>query len=76
MLGTVHGLSQSISSGVRTFGPVIGGWLLGYGLRIGVVGLAWWIFAIEAAAGCIAGLFVREGSGHEIFLPGEEEEEG
>lgn len=74
VLGTVHGLSQSISSGVRTLGPVLGGWLFGRGLQTGYVGLAWWVFCAEAVVGFAAGLFVREGSGHEILLPGEEME--
>jgi len=40
---------------------------------MGMVGLAWWGCAAVAAAGCIAALFVYEGSGHEIFLEGERE---
>lgn len=74
VLGTIHGLGQSISSGMRTLGPVIGGWLFGVGLTKGIIGLAWWVFAIEAAIGFLAGTLVREGSGHEILLEGEEEE--
>lgn len=72
VLGTVHGLAQSVSSGARTIGPVIGGWLFGRGLSIGVIGLAWWAFCLEALVGAISGMFVREGSGHEILLDGEE----
>lgn len=75
VLGTIHGIGQSVSSGARTLGPVVGGWVFGQGLRLGVVGLAWWLLAGVAIVGSIAGTFVREGNGHEIVLPGEEEKE-
>jgi len=73
VLGTVHGIGQSVSSAFRTVGPVVGGVWYGKGLEMGMVGLAWWGIATVAAAGCIAALFVYEGSGHEIFLEGEME---
>lgn len=76
VLGTIHGLGQSVSSGTRTLGPAIAGWMYGKGLNMGVVGLAWWGMAVDAVVGCVVGCFVREGSGHEILLEGEEEEEG
>lgn len=75
VLGTIHGIGQSVSSAMRCFGPVIGGYLYGVGLRMGVVGLAWWIMAVWAAVGALAALRVREGDGHEIWLEGEKEEE-
>ncbi|KAL1637470.1 hypothetical protein SLS56_000608 [Neofusicoccum ribis] len=75
VLGTIHGIGQSVSSGSRTLGPVIGGWAFGQGLRLGVVGLAWWVLACVAIVGAVAATFVREGNGHEIVLPGEEEKE-
>ncbi|KAF2713942.1 MFS general substrate transporter [Pleomassaria siparia CBS 279.74] len=71
VLGTVHGLAQSVSSGSRTFAPVMGGWIFGKGLDIGVVGLAWWIMAIVGSVGCLVAQGVRDGSGHEILLQGE-----
>ncbi|KAK7545907.1 MFS transporter [Phyllosticta citricarpa] len=75
VLGTIHGIGQSVSSGTRTLGPMIGGWVFGLGLRIGVVGLAWWMLACIALAGAFLATLVREGSGHEILLPGEKEED-
>lgn len=36
--------------------------------------MAWWIVASVASIGCVASFWVRNGSGHEIFLPGEEAE--
>jgi hypothetical protein len=51
---------------------------LGYGggLARGGVGAAWWATAGVAGAGCATAYCVYEGSGHEIFLEGEEEGEG
>lgn len=71
VLGTVHGIGQSVSSLTRTFGPIMFGWIFGKGLDIGVVGLAWWILALVAITGSIAGRFLYEGDGHEILLEGE-----
>lgn len=76
VLGTLHGVGQSVSSGARTVGPVVGGWVFGVGLRLGVVGLAWWGLAGVAVVGAVVGGFVREGSGREVVLEGEEKEEG
>jgi MFS family permease len=74
VLGTVHGLGQSVSSGARTIGPLIAGWLFGYGLDHGIVGLVWWLLALIAGIACLASLLVREGDGHEIWLEGDEVE--
>jgi len=72
VLGSVHGIAQSVSSLTRTVGPVLAGWLYGVGLNNGIVGLAWWCMCCVALAGAVAGRFVREGSGHEILLEGED----
>lgn len=74
VLGLVHGLGQSVSAGFRTVGPVVGGWWYGSGLETGMVGASWWAVALVSALGCAAALFIYEGSGHEIFLEGEEDE--
>ncbi|KUJ17247.1 MFS general substrate transporter [Mollisia scopiformis] len=76
VLGTIHGLGQSVSAGFRTVGPVVGGWEYGKGLDIGVVGAAWWGTAIMSAACCVTALGMHEGSGHEVFLEGEQDESG
>jgi hypothetical protein len=75
VLGTLHGIAQSISSGMRTIGPAVSGWLYGRGLEWGVVGTAFWGLACAACVGFFAGSFVREGSGHEIILEDEDEDE-
>lgn len=74
VLGTIHGIGQSVSSAFRTIGPIFSGSWYGYGLEIGMVGFAWWLIALVSVFGCVAAIFVYEGSGHEILLPGEEEE--
>ncbi|KAF1993438.1 MFS general substrate transporter [Amniculicola lignicola CBS 123094] len=71
VLGTVHGLGQSVSSLTRTFGPIMGGWIFGRGLDMGIVGLAWWILALVAVCGSVAARWVKDGGGHEILLEGE-----
>jgi hypothetical protein len=73
VLGTIHGVGQSVSAGFRTVGPVIGGWWYGAGLKAGIIGAAWWGIAVMAGAGSITALWVYEGNGHEIFLDGEQE---
>lgn len=74
VLGTVHGLGQSVSSFARTIGPVIGGVVYGYGLSRGYVGLVFWLLSCVAICACLASLLVKEGDGHEIWLEGDEEE--
>jgi hypothetical protein len=74
-LASVHGLASSISSGARTVGPVVFATLYGVGLERGMVWLAWWCLAAEALMGASAAWLVREGSGHEIWLEGDDEEE-
>lgn len=76
VLGTIHGIAQSVSALTRTVGPLLAGWLYGVGLNRGIVGLAWWCMAGVAVVGAVAGRFAWEGDGHEIWLEGEKEEEG
>lgn len=75
VLGTIHGLGQSVSAGFRTVGPVVGGWWYGYGLDIGMVAWGWWLVAAMSIAACATALGMHEGSGHEVFLPGERDDE-
>ena len=69
VLGTVHGVALSFSSGMRTLGPVVGGWGFGKGLENGVVGGVWWGVAVVAVVGWAVSWGVREGG-----APGEESE--
>jgi len=52
---------------------MLSGMWYGTWLERGVVGMAWWIVAAVSALGCFASFYVRNGSGHEILLPGEED---
>lgn len=74
ILGTIHGLGQSVSSAARTIGPMIGGFVYGIGLNNGYVGLIWWVLSGIALCTCLASLLVKEGDGHEIWLEGDEED--
>lgn len=74
VLGTIHGLGQSVSAGFRTVGPVVGGWWYGYGLDIGMVAWGWWLVAAMSIVACASALGMHEGSGHEVFLAGEKDE--
>ncbi|KAJ4398372.1 hypothetical protein N0V85_006299 [Neurospora sp. IMI 360204] len=75
VLGTVHGIGQSVSSFARTLGPMLCGFLYGLGLNMGVVGAVWWGLSGVAILGFLASLFVWEGDGHEIWLEGDEEDD-
>ncbi|KAL6154429.1 hypothetical protein ACJQWK_02035 [Exserohilum turcicum] len=74
VLGTVHGIGQSVSSLTRTVGPILFSWLFGRGLDMGMVGLSWWCMAGVAVGGWAIAQGVREGDGHEILLEGEKRE--
>lgn len=75
VLGTIHGLGSSTSSTFRTIGPIVAGKWYAIGLQKGMVETAWWGVSVVSALGVLFAYFVRNGSGHEIKLPGEEEEE-
>jgi hypothetical protein len=71
VLGTVHGIGQSVSSLTRTLGPIVFSWLFGKGLDLGIVGLSWWAMGAVAILGWVVAQGVREGDGHEILMEGE-----
>ncbi|EFX03310.1 major facilitator superfamily transporter [Grosmannia clavigera kw1407] len=74
VLGTLHGLAQSTSSLTKTLGPVLCGYLYGFGLNHGIVGAVFWGLSLVAVWGFTASLAVYEGNGHEIWLEGDAEE--
>lgn len=74
VLATIHGIGNACSATFRTIGPMLAGYWFGIWTERGIVGMAWWIVATLASVGCVASFKVRNGSGHEIFLPGEEGE--
>lgn len=65
VLGTVHGVAQSVVSAARTLGPFIGGWGLGLGLQNNVIGAVWWALAAEAFIGWCLLWTIKEGSGYD-----------
>ncbi|KAF2466830.1 MFS general substrate transporter [Lindgomyces ingoldianus] len=69
VLGTIHGVGQSVSSALRTIGPIASGYWYGIGLRHDMVGMSWWIVGAVSGFGCVASFWVRNGSGHETTLP-------
>jgi hypothetical protein len=85
VLGTVHGVAQSISSGARTLGPFLGGLGLSLGLSHNMIGAVWWAFAVEALLGWLVSWSIFEGEGiqrkkkvvseEEALLNSESEEE-
>lgn len=75
VLGTMHGIAQSLSSAGRTLGPSLGGILYGIGLRHGVVGAVWWGLSGWAILNCVFSNWVKEGDGHEVKLEGDDEAE-
>ncbi|GKT49039.1 uncharacterized protein ColSpa_09220 [Colletotrichum spaethianum] len=72
VLGTIHGMGQSVSSAARTIGPVLCGYLYGQGLANGIVGAVWWGLAGVAMLGVLASWAVWEGDGHEVWMDGDE----
>ena len=75
VLGTIHGVAGSVGSAARTVGPGLAGYLFGVGFDAGVVGLAWWLLALAAGFAVLTSLLLKEGSGHEILLEGEDRRE-
>ncbi|ROV91101.1 hypothetical protein VPNG_09923 [Cytospora leucostoma] len=74
VLGTIHGVGQSVSAGFRTVGPIVGGWWYGIGLDWGMVAFAWWAVGAVSVAGCVASMLLYEGTGKEIELDDDDEE--
>jgi hypothetical protein len=60
ILGTMHGIGQSLSTSGRAIGPAIGGAMYGLGLKKGVVGGVWWGLSALALLNCLASWFVFE----------------
>ena len=63
ILGTLHGIAQSVSSAARTLGPYLGGVGLSLGLRYNMIGGVWWALAVEAILGWLLLWTIYEGKG-------------
>ncbi|KAJ4682692.1 hypothetical protein HRR95_002880 [Exophiala dermatitidis] len=66
VLGTIHGVAQSVSSAARTVGPTLGGYLLGVGLAKDCVGAVWWGVAVVAVCNWCLLWVIYEGGGNGI----------
>lgn len=73
VLGSLHGVASSVSSGAFSIGPIISSWLFGRGLGMGFVALAWWVLAVESLGVQVTSRLIYEGDGHEIKMEGEED---
>ena len=60
VLGTVHGLTHSVTSGAKFVGPFILGNIYSFGVRWNIIALAWWILSVVSVLGCIASFRLRE----------------
>ncbi|KAI1363333.1 major facilitator superfamily domain-containing protein [Xylaria arbuscula] len=72
VLGIVHGIGQATAAGFRTLGPVCAGYLHGIAIANKSIGLSWWVISGTAILAWLVSLVIREGSGHEILLFGED----
>ena len=75
VLSSIHGIAQSVSSGMRMLGPIFGGWGFALALQIRTVVLPFWVIMVFSALAVVLSLAIWEGDGHEIKLDGEEEEQ-
>ena len=57
-LGTVNGFASAIASLARAFGPTLSGMIYTYGLKIGYVGLAWWINAAVCVVSAVQAFWI------------------
>lgn len=62
-LGTLHGVAQSISSAARTIGPMLAGWIFGWGLIHQMGGVAWWLLVGVCMCGWGTSWLIKEGRG-------------
>jgi MFS family permease len=74
--GTIHTIATVVGNLSRSIFPITAFAILGYGLKIGVVGLGFWCIMFLAMLACVASRWVIEGTnGKEIVLEEEDEEE-
>ncbi|TLS26489.1 hypothetical protein PpBr36_04262 [Pyricularia pennisetigena] len=71
-LARTHSFAFVLSTATRACSTALGGALLGYSASHNVTGLVFWICAALAALGACLNPFLKEGSGHEIRLPGDD----
>jgi MFS family permease len=60
VLGSINGVAASMAALCRAAGPTLSGYIQGWGLKMGVMGLGWWSGAIIAALGAIEAIWLRD----------------
>lgn len=68
VLGTINGVAASAAALCRAGGPTLSGFLQGWGLKRGSVGVGWWSGAVAAVLGAFLAMWLRD--------PNLKEEEG
>ncbi|KAI9894100.1 MAG: hypothetical protein M1814_004871 [Vezdaea aestivalis] len=63
VLGTLNGVAVSLSALGRAIGPVLAGWMDGWGRRRGYAIAPWLLLAVLAAIGAVPTLWLEEGNG-------------
>lgn len=59
-LGTVHGLTHSVTSLARCLGPFVLGNLFSLGVKVNMIALAWWVMALIALIQNVVAMNLRE----------------
>ena len=75
ILGTLNGVSTSISALGRAAGPAIGGAAFTWGVKLGYMILPWWTLAVFAALGAVPLWWLEEGEGFKGTEPDDGEED-
>ena len=63
VLGTLNGVSVSVSAIGRAAGPAVGGAVFSYAVKRGYVIVPWWIYSVVAVLGAVPLCFIVEGKG-------------
>ena len=75
ILGTLNGVSTSISALGRAAGPAIGGATFTWGVKVGYIVLPWWTLAAFAAVGAVPLWWLEEGEGFRAAQENDDKEE-
>lgn len=73
-LGRTHSVTFFVTMAVRAAASAFSGNLYAYGSTHNLSGLVFWLSSIVSILGVVLSPFVKEGDGHEIKLPGDEDD--
>ncbi|KAL0930181.1 major facilitator superfamily transporter [Colletotrichum truncatum] len=74
-LGRTHSLTFFMSMAVRATSSALAGNLYAFGSTHNASGIVFWMSSIISCIGILLTPFVREGDGHEIKLPGDDQDQ-